>query len=209
MPTREPVDISHEQATDHNIQRQPSTTSSALRLRNLVESDELMPVGNVSAGDRELGLAYAQLVEHGNQKAADNALRLLLKAEKNGANDVQLHTHLGVIQQMSGNKMSARQEYEDALMENPYESTALGNLAVLDASSGRTADAISLLQHVVDADASQMAAGLNLAFIECSVGDKKKALEILTGLSRINPDDPTLRKFLASGTYAGERCDLR
>ena len=95
MPTREPTDISHEQATDHNIQRRPSTTSSALRLRDLVESDELLPVGNVSAGDRELGLAYAQLAEHGNQKAGDKAFRLLLKAEKDGANDVQLHTQLG------------------------------------------------------------------------------------------------------------------
>jgi len=54
-----------------------------------------------------------------------------------------------------------------------------------------------------------MAAGLNLAFIECRIGDKKKALETLAGLSRFNPDDPMLRKFLVSGTYAGERCELR
>ena len=209
MPTREPTDISHEQVTDHNIQRRPSTTSSAFRFRDLADSDELLPVGNVSAGDREFGLAYAQLAEHGNQKAGEKALRLLLKAEKDGANDVQLHTQLGVIEQMSGNKIGARKEYEDALMENPYESTALGNFAVLDATSGRTADAINLLQRAVDADPSQMAAGLNLAFIECKIGNKKKALEILTGLSRFNPDDPTLRTFLASGTYGGERCDLR
>ena len=110
---------------------------------------------------------------------------------------------------MSGDRTSARKEYEDALREDPYEATALGNLAVLDAASGRTADAVNLLQRVVDADPSQMAAGLNLAFIECRIGDKKKALEILTGLSRFNPDDPILRKFLASGTYAGERCQLR
>ncbi len=208
MPTREPTDISHEQATDHNIQRRPSTTSSALRMRDLAESDDLLPIGNVFAGDRELGLAYAQLVEHGNQKVGEKALRLLLKAEKDGANDVQLHTQLGVIEQMSGNKMSARKEYENSLMENPYESTALGNLAVLDAETGLTTDAVNLLQRAVDADPSQMAAGLNLAFIECRIGDKKKALEILTGLSRFNPDDPTLHKFFASGTYGGERCDL-
>jgi hypothetical protein len=49
---------------------------------------------------------------------------------------------------------------------------------------------------------------LNLAFIECRLGDKKRAVEILRGLSRFSPDDPTLHKFLASGNYAGERCDL-
>jgi predicted CXXCH cytochrome family protein len=209
MPTREPTDISHEQATDHNIQRRPSITASALRLRDLEASDELLPVGHVSAGDRELGLAYAQLAEHGNQKYAEKAHRLLEKAEKGGASDVQLHTQLGFIEQMSGDRTTARKEYEDALKEDLYEATALGNLAVLDAASGRTADAITRLQRVVDADPSQMAAGLNLAFIECRIGDKKKALEILMGLSRFNPDDPTLRKFMASGTYAGERCELR
>ena len=209
MPTREPTDISHEQATDHNIQRRTSTAASTLRLRNLVESDELLPVGNVSVGDRELGLAYAQLVEHGNQEAREKAAHLLQKAERGGASDAQLHTQLGFIEQMSGDKTRAREEYTDALMEDPYEATALGNLAVLDAISGRTADAINLLQRVVDADPSQITAGLNLAFIECNIGDKKKALDILVRLSRFNPDDPTLRKFLASGTYAGERCDLR
>jgi predicted CXXCH cytochrome family protein len=209
MPTREPVDISHEQATDHNIQRRPSITASALRLKDLEASDELLPVGNVSAGDRELGLAYAQLAEHGNQKAAEKAFRLLEKAEKGGASDLQLHTQFGLIAQMSGDRTIARKEYEDALLEDPYEATALGNLAVLDAASGRTADAVNLLQRVVDADPSQMAAGLNLAYIECRIGDKKKALEILTGLSRFNPDDAMLRKFLASGIYAGEHCELR
>jgi hypothetical protein len=209
MPTREPTDISHEQATDHNIQRRPSTTASELRLKDLKASDQLLPVGNASTGDRELGLAYAQLAEHGNQKAGEKAFRLLRKAEKDGASDVQLHTQLGFIEQMSGDTTDARKEYEAALIEDPYEATALGNLAVLDASSGRTANAVDLLQRVVDADPSQTAAGLNLAFIECRIGDKKKALEILMELSRFNPDDPTLRKFLASGTYAGERCELR
>jgi len=209
MPTREPTDISHEQATDHDIQRQTSTTVSTLRLRNLVESDELLPVGNVSAGDRELGLAYAQLAEHGNQEAREKAAHLLRKAEIGGASDAQLHTQLGFIEQISGDKTRAREEYTDALMEDPYEATALGNLAVLDAASGGTADAINLLQRVVDADPSQTAAGLNLAFIECNLGGKKKALDILMRLSRINTDDPTLRKFLVSGAYAGERCDLR
>jgi predicted CXXCH cytochrome family protein len=209
MPTREPTDISHEQATDHNIQRRPSITASTLRTRDLEAADELLPVGDVSAGDREFGLAYAQLAERGNQKAAKKAFELLQKAERSGASDVQLHTQLGFIEQMSGDRTSARKEYEDALLEDPYDATALGNLAVLDAASGRTADAVNLLQRVVDADPSQTAAGLNLAFIECRIGDKKRALEILAGLSRINPDDPMLRKFLASGIYAGERCELR
>jgi predicted Zn-dependent protease len=94
-------------------------------------------------------------------------------------------------------------------MEDPYGATALGNLAVLDATSGRTVDAINLLQRAVDADPTETSAELDLAFIQCRIGNKRRALEILTRLSKFNPDDPVLRKFLASGTYAGERCNLR
>jgi len=208
MPTRETTDISHEQATDHNIQRQPSKIATA-RFADLAESTELVPVGNVSVGDRELGLAYAQLAEHGNRAAGANAARFLGKAEKDGHSDAQVHAQLGLIEQMSGDNTDARREYRDALKEDPYQTTALANLAVLDAASGGISDAIASLQRAVDADPSQTAPGLNLAFIECRLGDKKKALDILTGLSRFSPDDPTLRKFLASGTYAGERCELR
>ena len=208
MPTREAADISHEQATDHNIQRRPHSATSTARFLNATEEDDLVPVGKVPFGDREMGLAYAQLAENGNPKDAEKALRLLLKAEKNGASDAELHTKLGFIEQMSGDKSDARKEYADSLKEDPYDATALGNLAVLDAVSGHTADAVDLLRRAVEADPSQITAGLNLAFIECRVGNKKRAIEILTGLARFDPDDPALRGFLSSGTYAGERCSL-
>jgi predicted CXXCH cytochrome family protein len=209
MPKRVTTDISHEQETDHDIQRRPSTRPAGMRLAEFAEADDLIPVGRVSAGDRELGLAYAQLTETGNPKDADKALRLLQKAEKSGANDAELHSQLGFIEQMEGDKADARKEYTDSLMEDPYEATALGNLAVLDAVSGQTAEAVGLLQRAVDADPSQTTAALNLAFVECRIGDKKKALEILNEVSRFNPDDPTLRKFLINGTYAGEKCSVR
>jgi tetratricopeptide (TPR) repeat protein len=208
MPTRATTDISHEQATDHNIQRRPAS-AGAMRFTDLAESTELVPVGSVPVGDRELGLAYAQLAEHGDRVTATKAIHFLAKAEKDGHNDAQVHTQLGLLRQMSGDKEEARSEYTDALKENQYDVPVLGDLAVLEATSGGVKDAIALLQRAIDADPSQMAPGLNLAFIECRLGDKKKALEILMGLSRFNPDDPTLRKFSTSGTYAGQRCELR
>jgi len=67
---------------------------------------------------------------------------------------------------------------------------------------------VSLLQRAVEADPSQLTAGLNLAFIECRVGNKDRARQILMELARFDPDDPELRKFLSSGSYAGERCLL-
>jgi tetratricopeptide (TPR) repeat protein len=207
MPSQDTTDISHEQRTDHNIQARPSSLA-AFQLADLDNSNELVPVGGISAGDRELGLAYAQLAEHGDQQAGEKAFSLLRKAEAGGANDLQVHTQLGFLEQMSGDRAAAAKEYAAALSQDPYDEIAMGNLAVLDAASGRTSDAASLLQRVIDGDPNQLAAGLDLAFIECRMNEKGEALKVLATLSRLNPDDPGLRKFEASGSYGRQRCDL-
>lgn len=206
MPTRASTDISHEQTTDHDIQRHP--LNSPLRLMDVSARAELVPVGRMGGGPRELGLAYAQLAEHGDRSAAMDALRLLQEAENAGADDAELHTQLGLIEQVSGDLAHARAEYLMALAEDAEDATAEGDLAVLQASSGRTKEAVDLLGRILSVDPSQTAAGLNLAFIECSVGDKKKANEILEEISRFNPDDPAVRRFRRLGLYAGQRCNL-
>ncbi|NYF78311.1 tetratricopeptide repeat protein [Granulicella arctica] len=207
MPTRNTIDVSHNQSTDHNIQRNPATAN--LRFASLSESTELIPVGNTTVTDRDLGLAYAQLAERGDRASGQKALALLTQAEAAGQTDTPVHVQLGFLNQRSGNAARAREEYEAALKADPYEPTALGNLAVLDAANGRTVEAIQLLERVIDADPIQTAAGLNLALIQCRLGDKQKALATLQTLSRFAPDNPQLHTFLATGSYAGQRCTLQ
>ncbi len=207
MPTRSTTDISHEQTTDHNIQAHPNTAQ--LKLATLGEpSYRLLPVGVVTPADRELGLAYAEAAERGNREASAPALLYLERAEAAGADDAELHTQLGLLEQMAGHTPRALQEYNRALTLQPADSTALGNKAVLDASSGNVTEAMHLLERVLQNDPSQVAAGLNLAYIECAVGRKPEAIAVLTGLQRFNPDNPAVRSFLDQGVYAGKRCDL-
>jgi tetratricopeptide (TPR) repeat protein len=206
MPTRKSDDISHEQLTDHDIEKQPASALLASLDR---PATNLVAVGNVVAGDREFGLAYASLARSGDQVAGEKALRLLLKAEKAGADDADVHVQLGFLQQISGNRDGARTEYEAALGKDAYEPTAGANLAVLDATSGRLGEAVRLLQRVVEDDPSQTAAGLNLAFIECKMGQATKAKETLALLRRFNPDSAPLRQFAESGEYSGQRCEMK
>ena len=208
MPTRATSDISHEQVTDHNIQRSPKS-SDAKQLIGLDSGDFLKPVGTVSANDRELGLAYAQMAERGDHKAGAKALALLAKAEASGASDAALHAQLGYFLQVSGQTSQAVREYTMALEENSYEPSALGNLAVLEALGGRTDEAVSLLRRLTGADPAQTSAGLNLAFIECRLGHRSQAREVLQQMQALSPDDPQVRAFLERGFYAGQRCDLR
>jgi predicted CXXCH cytochrome family protein len=212
MPTRNTTDISHEQVTDHDIEARPAT-ASILRDLKASTSVELVPVGGFAAGDRELGLAYAQIAllgaSRGDARATATALRLLTQAANKGADDPELMVRLGYLQQQSGANEKARASYTAALNADPYEPSALANLAVLDASSGHTAEAVRLLQRLIEDDPTQTAAGLNLAFIECKLGHSAEARALAQHLSAYNPDDPQLRAYLRTGNYAGQSCPLR
>ncbi len=213
MPTRPTSDISHEQLTDHNIQRRHDD-ATGLRLSGLggadasAASDTLVPVGDAKVGSRELGLAYAQLAQRGDRAAAMRARELLRGAEKDGQADLPVHVQLGFLEQVSGDRTRAAAEYSAALETNPYEGVALGNLAVLDAGAGRSAEAMALLRRLFRADPSQTAAGMNLAFLECRLGSPAEAARELDRMATFSPDDPQLEVFRRTGMYGGQRCDL-
>lgn len=206
MPTLVTTDISHEQKTDHDIQARPNHASAS---RQAIDgSMDLIPVGYVSVGDRELGLAYAEMAERRSQAAGEKALPLLRNAEKRGADDAELHTQLGFLDQVSGDLAGAKKEYDNALQKDVHDESAAGDLAILELRSGEAGKAVDLLQNVISADPSQMAAGMDLAFIECRLGHKSDARQILQNLLGLNPDDPELREFLATGRYRGGQCSV-
>ena len=211
MPTRPASDISHEQMTDHNIQRRHDYGAPGLRLsgvRSTEAGDTMVPVGAAKVGSRDLGLAYAQMAERGDRAAAMRAGDLLRKAERDGQADVPVHVQLGFLEQVSGDRARALAEYGAALEGDRYERAALGNLAVLHAGAGRAAEAVDLLRRLFRADPSQTAAGMNLAFLECRLGSPAEAARDLDRLAEFNPDDPQLAIFRRTGVYGGQRCDL-
>ena len=217
MPTRTTLDISHEQLTDHDVEARPSSSNSSaasgLVLTDLsnptrARSRELVPVGSVTAGDRELGLAYAELAQHGDRESGERALKLLKAAEAKGADDADLHDQLGYLLQVSGDKNGAADEYLAALKERPGDTTAAANLAVIDAGMGRSSEAVGLLTQVVAEDSSQTAAGLNLAFLECRMGRKKDAAAVVRRMLEFHPDSTAARRMLETGSYGGQVCKL-
>ena len=203
MPSRSTTDISHEQVTDHDIQRRPAKERIAERRQ---AGEELTPVGGMAAGEREFGLAYAQMAQKGDKVAAARAIQLLENAERSGAGDAPVHTMLGWLRQMSGDAAKARSEYAAALRENPYEPSALTNRAVLDATRGDLPEAVRLLDRLLRADPSQTQAGLDLAFLECRLGRKEESQSLVKRLGENNPDSPELRAFLSRGEMGGQRC---
>ncbi len=204
MPARATTDISHEQSVDHDIERIPASLEAAAPRTG----EKLLAVGGWSASDRELGLAYGQMAGRGDRQAGERALALLVRAEAAGADDPALHAQLGFLRQVSGDRDAARSEYLLTLKENPFDPLALSNLAVLDATGGSVADATALLDRLITADPTQTRAGLNLAFIECRLGQPAKALATLATLAQYNLDDPSLRTLKERGNLGGQHCDL-
>ncbi len=202
MPTRATADISHEQVTDHNIQRRPLEDAPPVSTTGLA----LVPVGGLAVSDRELGLAYAQLAGKGDRDAGQRALRLLKSAERAGADDEQLHANLGLLEQVNGDAGAARVEYAAAIRQDPFSASALTNRAVLDAATGNLPEAVRLLDRLVTADPSQTSAGLNLAFLECRVGEVAQSRALAKKLQDFNPDDAALKAFLATGRLGDAAC---
>ena len=200
MPSRKTADISHEQVTDHDIERVPGRESADLK--RWVEGEELVPVGGATVGDREMGLAYAQRAQKGDHKAAERALALLRRAEAAGAEDEQVHVNLGFLEQVAGNTGAARREYAAALRTNPYQAAALVNRAVLDASGGDLPEAVRLLDRLVQADPSQTMAGVDLLKLECRAGEVDRASALVARLKEVNPDSVDLREFVQRGGCA-------
>ena len=205
MPTRATTDISHEQLTDHDIERHPQGSEKRIPGQNL----DLVPVGTASAGDRELGLAYAQMAEHGDRESSERALKLLKRAEGEGATDPEVYVRLGFLEQISGREQEAQHEYQAALDKNPQENTAIANLAVIKASEGDAGEAMKLFERVVAADPSQTAPGLDLAFLQCRLGEKAQALQTISEVKVFNPDNPEIHEFLENGRYGGQTCRVR
>ncbi len=209
MPTRKTKDISHEQLTDHDIEARPNAPRLQLSGLEATHGPELVPVGSFAAGDRELGLAYAQLAEQGDRQSGELALRLLESAEAAGSDDAELHGRLGYLLQLSHDYRAAAAEYAAALRERPGDTTTAANLAVLDAATGEAAEAVRLLARVVEEDPSQTAAGLNLAFIECRMGRKAEAVKTVERMLAFNPDSAAGNRMLETGSYGGQVCALR
>ncbi len=201
MPRAAAQNVAHEQVTDHRIQRRPG-----LPLQPQGEAaGRLVTVGNIPASDRDFGLAYAQLATHGDRSAIEPALKYLRAGERAGpaqSGDVDLHTELGFLEQVEGDKKQAEQEYRQALRADVHDGTAAGDLALLEAQGGDLASAARLWQAVFQDDPTQIAAGFNLAVAQCSLGDHGAAGTLARVLS-FSPDDAKARQMQRSIAASG------
>jgi Flp pilus assembly protein TadD len=204
MPREKTGDVAHEQVTDHRIQRRPAPSSAQMQAR----TGDLTLVGGGPVSDRDLGLAYFQMANLGDQQAGHRAMVLLQQAERHegGQPDPDLHSALGFLAHLAGDRAMAMHEYETTLRTNPADSIAAGDLAILKARAGNAKGAITLLEGVSENDPGETTAGMDLAMIDCAIGNPQAATQALHHVLEFSPDDTHARNELSAIETKPERC---
>jgi Flp pilus assembly protein TadD len=202
MPKGKVEKVPHIAWTDHRIRQNPdrgeAPDSSSAR--------ELVPLFHEHASPRDLALAYYDLVLGGNTSEKDRAWTLLLASRNSSPNDLPVLNALGYLAQLKGNNSQAMDLYREVLKLDPIDLTATNNLAILLARSGKLRDAQTLWKRTFDLNEDVDEPGINLALVECMLGEKDAAREVLQRVLRYSPDHPIARRKLQAIQSNQETC---
>jgi hypothetical protein len=182
MPKTSVRDVQHSAYTDHDIRKPGALTAVANAPRKLVR------FGGAQAGDRELGLAYANMP--GFEKQAQAYL------ERAPQDDAEVLAHLAYLYESSGNQSKAAPLYQKALKLDPSQIAAAVNLGNLYIKAGQAPQAIRLWRYALERSPGLETVRLSLAVALYRSGNSSAADDSLTKLLELNPGNTVARKLL-------------
>ncbi len=207
MPTSKAQNIPHVAWTDHRIRQHPAQLES---LEGAPTNPELVSVLGHDAPARDLALAYYDLTAKGKISQAARAGPMLLAVQKSEPPDAAVLTALGFLAPSMG--MTAAQAadyYREALKLDPLNLLAANNLATLLARAGQLSEAAPLWQSAFDRNEDIESLGMNLALVECRLGQKEKAVQVLQRVLIYGPDSPTAQRRLQAIQNGQQACSAQ
>ena len=205
MPKGKVEKVPHIAWTDHRIRQTPGREETP----DSSSARELVPFFQETANPRDLALAYYDLVLGGNNAEKDRAWTLLSSARNSFPNDLPVLNALGYLAQLKGNNSQAMDLYGEVLKVDPIDLTATNNLAILLARSGKLKDAETLWKKTFDLNEDVDEVGINLSLVECMLGDKDAARQVLLRVLLYSPDQPIARRKLQAIQSGQESCASR
>jgi Flp pilus assembly protein TadD len=160
--------IPHVAWTDHRILKLPVPPDVPTEH---LPSAELSPVLSPGATRRDLAMAYYQAFLEGDQSAEPKAWKLLQEQRSAIGNDERALDAFGNLSAERGDSQAAEVAFQQVLKLNSRDLTALSNLGILHAKQGNLSSAISLLQSAFDANKDIAGLAMNLARVQCMIGD--------------------------------------
>lgn len=123
----------------------------------------------------------------------DHAWAMLTAAHKVQTQDPEILNNLGVVAGRRGEKLRAKEFFEQALAERPDYIESFNNLAVLEMENGDFARADELLSRALRTNPNYAEANFNLALLRERSGNAKEAVELyLKFLKHVKDVEPTL-----------------
>lgn len=192
--------------TDHRIRanpKQPEMTAPIPPSRDLEAffGEKVIP--------RDLALAYYDLVAGGDLSQREKAWTQLLEAYKILPKDLPVLKALGYLAQMRGEKAQAINFYREALALDPLEITSMNNLGTLLAKSGDLQAAETLWGKTFSLNEDVDEPGINLAAVDCMLGKKDQAEQVLRRVLFYSPDRAIARQKLRALESGREICATR
>ena len=186
------VNIPHVAWTDHRILKLPEEPAN---VQASGEGDKLVPLFATESSERDLAMAYYQVLLEGDRSAEATAWTQLSSQREAIANDKEALDALGNLAAERGDYKVAEQVFRRVLELDPDNSTALSNLGTLLAKQGKLKDAIPFLKSAFDRNLDIPAFAMNLARVECITGDGPAARTTLTEALVYTPNLEDIRRL--------------
>lgn len=193
MPKNPVINVAHAVYTDHSI---PRRAGAPVR-EPVSASHVLIPFGNSKASDRDLGIAYAFVVEgERNPVYEARAFELLRTSVAQQPNDIPALVQLAHLYSYRGEADQAIALYERAVRGDPTHVVAAANLGTHLMKKGRAGEAIRLWTDVLVRSPGLEVARLNLALALHRTGYSQAAEQALMEGLNLNPGAIEMRSVL-------------
>jgi hypothetical protein len=200
MPKSSAQNIPHVAWTDHRILRRPDLAATETSKST---SENLTPIFSPDANSRDLAMAYYKLLMDGNRAAEPKAWALLNQSRDQLADDKEALDALGILTLERGRQADEHSSQEDAthifqrvLALDPKDFTAASDLAILLAKQGNLKEAEALLRPVFQRNQDIPGLALNLAHVQCALGDADAARATLETVLLYGPAVQEARRML-------------
>lgn len=192
MPRAVARNILHVAWTDHRILRVPDRSTA---VDHVSTGDHLVPIFSPRATDRDLAMAYYQLLLEGDRSFETLAWEKLNQLGKTIGDDRAALDALGNLSAERGDNQTAEQTFQKVLAIDPEDLTALSNLGILRAKEGKLNEAIPLLNKAFEHNQDVPGLAMNLARVDCMAGDGQAAQATLKTALIYSPDLADLREL--------------
>lgn len=197
MPHNGSQNIPHVAWTDHRILARPQPES----VEESTATNVLNPIFSPGANQRDLGMAYYLAYIRGNHAEGAEAWKLLNSQKQSIQNDKAALDALGLLDVERGNYSAGEVDFQRVLTLDAKDLTALSNLGVLMAKEGKLEKSVQILGQAFHRNPEEAGLAMNLARIECAMGDVTGVQTTLRTALIYNPDINPIQEFLKS---AGE-----